>query len=228
MKSLLSLLLAITITACAGGKERKYTGSTPGRASAVRAFLDIPSADSVDFIRWWLTIDDNTYKLECNYGVGKPNTSGFYNGGKTARISGTLEKEKNYYSLRNGNKTLRLLELNDNLLHLLDADNSLLVGGSGWSYTLCNEKPATSDEVTLISHKTVLPDSLLFHGRTPCTGIDHRPECRRLEWSIALFADTRSNQPTQYRLRGTIIENGSKTGVWKIIFGKNGRVTYEL
>ena len=33
-------------------------------------------------------------------------------------------------------KTISFLKLNDNLLHLLDSDQRLMIGNAAWSYTL--------------------------------------------------------------------------------------------
>jgi hypothetical protein len=77
-------------------------------------------------------LQDNKYSLQCNYGIGKNNTNGFINGGTWVKLNGRLEKEKNHYHLKNGNRTLQILELNSNLLHLLNKDKSLLVGNGGW------------------------------------------------------------------------------------------------
>ncbi len=143
-------------------------------------------------------------------------------------LKGEWGKEKSNYILNNAGKILKLLEMNDNLLHLLNSDNSLLVGTGGWSYTLCNEHPMTSNQLNWVAKKPVLTDSMVFHGRTPCPGIDPRRECLKLKWSVVLFADTRSNQPNGYLLRGTLNQYGNKKGQWKIITGTDGRIIYEL
>lgn len=120
---------------CAGAKEKTYTGSTPA-GQTVKSFLGIPLPDSIDFIRWKVTISDNHYQLSCNYGIGKPNTNGFIDGGTKMELSGECKKGENYYQFRNGTKTLKVIQLNEDLLHLLNTDNSLLIGNGGWSYTL--------------------------------------------------------------------------------------------
>ena len=85
MKIIPLFLSTLIIVSCASGKENKkeniYTGSTPADA-IVRSFLGIPLTDSIDFIRWKLILQDNRYQLQCNYGISKPNTDGFINGGK--------------------------------------------------------------------------------------------------------------------------------------------------
>src|SRR6186997_3002657 len=123
MKIIATLFSFVFFISCASSKETNYTASTPA-SPLVRTFLGISPVDSIDFIRWKLSINDNKYILECNYGIGKPNTNGFYDGGKKISFSGELKKEKNNYLLINNNKTLKLAELNNNLLHILNNDNT--------------------------------------------------------------------------------------------------------
>src|SRR5687767_2188737 len=235
MKIIPLFLSTLIIVSCASGKENKkeniYTGSTPADA-IVRSFLGIPLTDSIDFIRWKLILQDNRYQLQCNYGISKPNTDGFINGGKKIELNDVLKKEKNNYVLQNAGKTLKLAELNADLLHLLDADNNLLVGNSGWSYTFNNISPAGTDQINITTMKTALTDSMTFQGRTPCKvpGII-RPgvECYKLKWYAVLYADAAKNQPGTYRVLGTPWrKEGGLTGNWNIITGKNGRIIYQL
>src|SRR5215210_1613895 len=106
MKTISPFLSILILVSCASGKEVNYTGSTPA-AEVIRSFLGIPLADSIDFIRWKLMIRDNSYELQCNYGIGKPNTNGFYNGGEKIGLTGECRKEKNYFEFRNGSKILK-------------------------------------------------------------------------------------------------------------------------
>jgi hypothetical protein len=129
MKIIFSFLSIILIVSCAHAKEHTFIGSTPA-GPVIKSFLGISLTDSVDFIRWKLTLHDTRYQLECNYGIGKANTNGFINGGTKIELSGDCRKEKNYYKLRNGVRILKALELNADLIHLLNADNSLLVGNA--------------------------------------------------------------------------------------------------
>lgn len=216
------------VVSCVNGKERSYTGSIPAN-SIVKSFLGIPLSDSIDFIRWKLTLSDNAYTLNCNYGIGKPNTNGFINGGKKIELTGTLKKEKNYYLMQNGNKTLKLAELNDNLLHLLNNDNTLMIGNGGWSYTLNNTVPLSTDKANATAQRTILKDSMAFEGRTPCRGLDSRPECFKLKWYIILYADAKTNRPTHFDIKGTAYRTtGSKADSWKIIVNKDGQIIYQL
>ena len=223
-------MLIFSFASCANGSEKTYTGSTPA-APVIRTFLGISLKDSIDFIRWKITISSNHYQLSCNYGIGKPNTKGFINGGLKIELTEKAQKEKNYYLFFNGDKTLKAVELNENLLHLVNTDNKLLIGTGGWSYTLNKTDPSGSDQVSLISSPTILPDSMAFHGRTPCNvpGIISPGQlCYRLKWYIVLYANTKLNQPDHFKILGTGWRKEGKTGYWKIIKGKQGRTIYQL
>ncbi len=228
MKLNIAFPLMLLISSCAKTQDKTYTGSTPA-APVVKAFLGIPMADSVDFIRWNLSFQNDRYTMQCNYGIGKPNTHGFIAGGKKISISDKLKKEKNYYQLQNNSKILKLIEINSDLLHLLNDDNSLLVGNGGWSYTLNNIKPSITDKINIAPMQTILKDSMAFEGRTPCPGLDLRPECLKLKWYIVLYADPKTNQPMTYYINGTAYRrDGGRKGTCKIMPGENGRIIYQL
>lgn len=229
MKIISSLLFIFLISSCVSGKERTYVGSTPAD-NVVKSFLGIPLSDSIDFIRWKLIMQDENYILECNYGIGQPNTNGFMQGGKRIEINGSLQKERSYYSLRNADKTLNVLEINTNLLHLLSTDKSLLIGNGGWSYTLNMGQPSNTDQANITSKQNSLKDSMAFQGRTPCGDFSiNRASsgCIKMKWSIIFYANAHLNEPTTYSLGRNRISAG-KTGTWKIITGKDGRIIYQL
>lgn len=225
-------LLILLIISCVSGKGNTYIGSTPAD-TVVRLFLGIPLSDSVDFIRWKLILKDNQYQLYCNYGIGKANTNGFINGGIKIELSGKYRKEKNYYHFQNETTALKAIELNEDLLHLLNADNSLLVGNGGWSYTLNNTTPSGSDEVSITTvAPTVLKDSIAFDGRTPCQVpgiISPGSLCYKLKWYIVLYANAQMNKPGTFKVFGTPWRRkDGRTGNWKIIAGKKGQTIYQL
>jgi hypothetical protein len=227
-----AIFLPVLLIACsAKTQDKTYIASTPA-ALVVRIFLDIPITDSVDFIRWNLRFQNDQYMMQCNYGIGKPNTNGFIGNGKKISLNNRFRKEKNYYQLQNGNKILKVIELNTNLLHLLDDDNSLLVGNGGWSYTLNNTKPSIADQLNITATQTALKDSMVFEGRTPC-GIPGvvapGTECYKLKWHVALYANAQENKPGSYKLLGTAWrKDGGRTGNWRIVTRKNGQVVYQL
>jgi len=230
MKVIFSFLVPLFFFSCASGKERVFIGSTPADA-VVRSFLQIPFKDSIDFIRWKISLEDDQYSLQCNYGIGKNNTNGFINGGTWVKLNGGLKKEKNYYHLKNGNRSLQVLELNSNLLHLLNEDESLLVGNGGWSYTLNSETPVTANKLNVISTPAILKDSMAFQGRTPClkfANIGKSTTCYKLKWWIVLYADAKTNKPATYYIKGTAVRHNGKTGTWTMNTEKDGRIIYKL
>jgi hypothetical protein len=229
--NLIATLLSLTlIVFCANSKETNYTASTPA-APLVRTFLGISLTDSIDFIRWKLSLTDKKYSLECSYGIGKPNTNGFYDEKKVV-LSGIVKRESNTYILENGNHVLKLAELNANLLHILNNDNTLLKGGGGWSYALNSTAPSSSNQFNMITKQQIfLKDSIAFEGRTPC-GVPHIIEpgksCYKLKWYLVLYS--KNNVPDTYRILGTPYrrDEGGKRGSWKITTGKDGRIIYQL
>lgn len=231
MNIIATFFSAIMFVSFANAKETNYTASTPA-ASIVREFLGISLTDSIDFIRWKLTLTDVKYSLECNYGIGKPNTNGFYNGGKKVTFSGTVKRENNRYTLQNGNHILKLAELNVNLLHILNSNNTLLIGNGGWSYALNSMTPSATTKFNTMAKQMVLNDSIAFEGRTPCGVpgiIPPGKECYKLKWYLVLYTDQK-NEPSTYRILGTPYrrEDGGKKGNWKIISGKDDRIAYQL
>ena len=230
MKLITPFLSILLIVSCAAAKEKIYTGSTPA-GPVIKSFLGIPLSDSVDFIRWKFILGDNRYQLQCNYGIGKPNTNGFINGGTKIDLEGECRKENNYYQLQNGIKSLKVAELNENLLHFANADNSLLVGNGGWSYTLNNIAPSGTHQINIRAAPTTLKDSIAFQGRTPCNVpgvIAPGRLCYKLKWYMVLYANT-TNGSGCYKILGTPWrKEGGRKGNWKLITGKNGSTIYQF
>lgn len=231
MKAICFFLCMLLFASSSTWAENAYTGSTPANA-AVRAFIGISPAEPVDFIRWKLTFYGNRYELQCNYGVGQPNTNGFVNGGKNNVLKGEYRKEANTYQFHNGNQALKAVEFNSDMLHLLNEDKSLMVGNAGWSYTLNNLNPSAPGRINLVARPARLADSLVFDGRTPCNIpglLTPGRTCYKIKWTITLYANAGRNMPLTYKIRGTAWRNqGFTTGTWKIITAPNGQVTYQL
>lgn len=226
MKTFATVLSLILFVSCASSKETKYTASTPAGA-IVRSFLGISMTDSIDFIRWKLTLTDLKYSLECNYGMGKPNTNGFYDGGKKVSFSGAVKWDNttNTYRLQNGNHALTLVELNSNLLHILNNDHTLLIGGGGWSYALNNMAPSATSQSKLRATQSTFRDSIAFQGRTPCGGlnVNKSNECYKLKWYLVLYSNN------TYKILGTAYRaEGGKKGSWRTVVSKDGRIAYQL
>ena len=233
MKTFFCFLLAASFGFCANSKEITYVGSTPAHPH-IREFLHIPQTDSIDFIRWKLFINENTFRLNCEYGIGKPNTNGFINR-KEINLLGSLKKESSYYYLQNTTKTLALRQLNSNLLHILAADKTFLVGNGGWSYVLNNTAPQATGQSNLISKPAMIKDSVEFQGRTPCQPLadmlqlDKNSDCYKKKWFIVFYVDPVTGEPTRFLTEGIPrFRETMKAGTWKIIKGKDGKVVYQL
>jgi hypothetical protein len=229
MKLPVVFLTLILFVSCVNGRERSFTGSTPAN-SAVRSFLGISQSDSIDFIRWKLSIDDEQYTIHVNYGIGKPNTNGFINGGKDKGFSGPFTKEKNYFVFQNGNKVLKALELNENLLQLAAPDSKLLVGNAGWSYALNDVSSKKHATVNLVSNYAPFRDSLNFYGRTPCNipGLISGPQCYKIKWALVFYPDQNLSGSGRYSLTSTTWGHARRNGKWTVSKGDKGQVIYNL
>lgn len=129
-----------------------FVASTPC-SEGTRPLPGIAADADCEFIRWNLTLYQDTdtkrpatYKLHYVYGLGKPGTPGFIDGGNQRDMKGKWEivtgtpsnPHAIVYQLHDSqsNKIISFLKLNDDLLHLLDASQHLMVGSAAWSYTL--------------------------------------------------------------------------------------------
>ncbi|MBD0284687.1 MAG: hypothetical protein ICV79_04600, partial [Flavisolibacter sp.] len=151
MKVCFSLLFSFFYFA-ASANVRTYVGSTPAH-DVVRDFLQISSTDSIDFIRWKLEIGSGIFQLQCRYGLAQPGTPGFSNEQSVA-FEGQLTKSENYYYLKHKGKGISILEVNANVLHFLDRNNSMLIGNGGYSYALNSTHPVEAAGVNIRSAQT--------------------------------------------------------------------------
>jgi hypothetical protein len=221
--------IALLLLSCRAIANTSYTGSTPADI-AVRQFLGIPLTDSIEFIRWKLSLNGSSYQLSCNYGLSKPNTNGFINGGRQLAFDGQITREKNFYVLQHGNKKLRLLPLDNNLLHIAGEDGVLLVGNDGWNYTLSSEKPVASSS-GLPSVTLAIKDSVKYVGRTPCLPYESKrqsPNCYKLKWVLVLYANKKTGLPSGFHINSTLNRKDSKPGTCSVIKNKNGDLIYHL
>jgi hypothetical protein len=76
-----------------------------------------------------------------------------------------------------------------------------------------------------------------FEGRTPCSqvlevlNLPTRPDCFKLKWSLTLFQEPETKQPTTFALKGSYSNHVGKNGKWIISRGMPGNpeaVIYEL
>jgi hypothetical protein len=229
MKSVL-LFLCILTSGNIFGKEMSYTASTPA-SYTVRDFLGIDQADSIDFIRWKLTIiDSKEFDLSCSYGICKPNTNGFM-AEKKVTLKGSVNFNDHVLTLNHNGKSLSMQVLNRNIMHLLNKDGSMMVGNGGWSYTLNSLNQVPTSEIKLIVKNTNFTDSIVFEGRTPCRGIEElmigqtRPECYKKKWLVSLYKSTPAANFGTYKIGSTV---ASKTGKWNLKKDDAGKIIYSL
>ncbi|HEX6431885.1 MAG TPA: hypothetical protein VF008_29540 [Niastella sp.] len=129
-----------------------FVASTPC-SNGTRPLPGIAVNTDCEFIKWKLTLyqdevtkSPTTYKLHALYGLPKQGTTGFIGGGKKIDMEGkwtivnstASDRHAILYQLHDmeSNKTISFLKLNDNLLHLLDSEQHLMIGSAAWSYTL--------------------------------------------------------------------------------------------
>ena len=231
MKLILSILLLLSSTIAA--KEHTYIGSTPAHRS-IREFLGISLTDSIDFIRWKLALSSTGYKLECQYGLSKPNTNGFIDEKRVA-ITGTSKKEGIHYYLLNNSKNLNVIEINTSIIHIADNKDQLLSGNGGYSYALNNINGKPTDLFNFPATATPLKNAVIYEGRTPCNtlsdavGMGRASNCYKLKWYFIFHTDPATGKPTYYLRNGKRpIKESMEKGTWEIITGKDGRTIYKV
>ena len=243
---------AVTNVASSSPKTDVFVGTSPC-AEFLRPKLGIPAGENCDRIKWQLSVDDaGKFNLTHEWGYhvdnrtylkkGDVNLSGTWNmaKGRTGDPNGAVvQLERGQFN------TMAFALIDQDILHLLDATNSLVVGDSGQSYTLSRRTrgfglPAKSNGLS--SDADAIAE-INFSGRTPCTEIAKQinhpvpHDCAKLKWSIDLYRDAKTLVPTTYRLRGTLYRhaaNGTETireGKWKVIKGTRtdaNAIVYQL
>jgi hypothetical protein len=233
-----------------------FEGITPCSA-LTRPLPQIPADTDCEQMIWHLVLYQDpqtgtptTYSLKSAYGLPKQGTNDLVGGGTAISIEGTWritrgtkkDPQATVYELNVNDPQTRVsfLKINDNLLHVLNSEKTLLVGNGAWSYTLNrmeNQSSAQSEES---------PDSVpdpptrpplprmpegasvfsVFDGRTPChkvviefTKITPFPGCLKIKWRLTLYQDEATGTPSTYLYMGT---STFREGSWKIVHGMDG------
>ncbi|HEY0677239.1 MAG TPA: hypothetical protein VGD17_03090 [Chitinophagaceae bacterium] len=122
-----------------------------------KPFPGIPTDAKCEFIKCVLTLyllpgtqSPDKYILQYSYGMSEPNTTGLKGGGITAELQGNWkiaagrvsDKKAVIYQLFSDKSDMPVsfVKLNDQLLHLLDSDNRLMIGSAAWSFTFNRTK----------------------------------------------------------------------------------------
>lgn len=135
-----------------------YAGSVPFNRT-VRKLLQIPAADSFDYMKWKLKISDiagnaGDFELDISYGYYLPGTAYFQNGGKALHFFGkwnpstvSIDNQR-YHSFHLISKAnaprIYLLEMDSNILHLIDQDGKLFIGDGSFGFILNRNPPLRS------------------------------------------------------------------------------------
>ena len=162
-------------------EAERFVGTTPA-GDEIRAMLGIPRDAPTEIIEWDLALHRDRYVLRLAHGATIANHPGL--GSDAIKV----ERAGNWTaSTGSGGRVLRLTgavdlrEVGPDVLAVLNPDSSLMVGDSGWSYTLNRAvraertvdpnliPPDTSYAISPVaSGPTVVG---VFEGRTPCQGI---------------------------------------------------------
>lgn len=129
-------------------RHDEFVGSTPCHALA-RDFLGIPSHAACECIQWQLKLQSSdvagrgTYTLVTTHGISETNGLGFFQSGTRTETRGQWvttigNPDRIVYRLQATapDRSLSLVRIDENLLHLLTRDGQLMVGNDSWSCTL--------------------------------------------------------------------------------------------
>lgn len=236
-----ALLLTFTLVCAAraaGNADAVFVGTSPC-TEPIRPLLGIPRDKPADLMKWTLVLRaTGEYTLRCEYGPAVQGTKDVGNPTVVER-QGKWTTRGAVYEL---NGAVSLAKVGDDVLHVLNADRTLMVGNGGWSYTLnradAAEKPgdreaalanpAGPEESYRIAPPATGPGVLgVFDGRTPCHGIaraikseraDER-DCWKLKWRLTLNQDPATRSPTTYKIEGSLFRQTPREGKWSIVRG---------
>jgi hypothetical protein len=211
----------------------QFVGTMPC-GEAVRAFVGGAPCQSVI---WRLDLGvtergDPDWSLTAAYGANSASSVGVMPDG--LHLSGKLEKSGTTYRLiSNTGKSISFRQVSSTLIHLLDKQNRLMPGTSGWSYTLSRadvtDDPGRPEQVfggsyTLSPRETGNTLFGIFGGRTPCTRlvralhITLNDGCQRLKWRVTLLQNANTLEPTRYKIEGSL-HHTAREGAWHIVRG---------
>ena len=128
-----------------------FVASTPC-TRGTKPLPGIPKEAGCELIKWHLKLSGDgkqipgAYILDCDYGMPKQGTRGFINGGthlhrkgKWIIVKGTQSNPSAViyrFDPEKPEESISFMRLNENLLHLLDSNNQLMIGNGAWSFTL--------------------------------------------------------------------------------------------
>jgi hypothetical protein len=266
----ISLLLAANVpegisASHEGPAAVEFIGSTPGGALPREFLGGLATNAECHFIKWEIKLLPNqgaaspaTCHLVAQYHVPARHNPNQYEEGPKVTARGTWEMVKGTKSnpdavvLRissENRQSLSFVKVNEDLLHLLNPDGTLMIGNGGWSYTL--NRAAGSEKPVDASLAMSAPDMSykiaplatgpavfgVFEGRSPCHGIARElklPQhagCHKVKWRVTLYQDPKTSAPTTYKVEGSLHRQSTREGTWSIVRGPKtdpNAVVYQL
>lgn len=238
-----------------------FEGITPCSA-ATRPLPQIPADSDCEQMIWKIVLRQDpatgtptTYSLESAYGLSQQNTTGLKGGGTLITLDGSWSIVKGtktdpdavVYRLESQNPpaALSLIRVSDDVLHILQDGQSLMVGHAGWSYTLNrtdNRLPLQIVEITGPDPtQPVFPPTPVgvsvfgvFEGRLPCHELMFEftkippHACMKIKSQLTLYQDPATGAPSVYYYRSTTT---FRQGTWTIVHASKAdpeAVIYEL
>jgi hypothetical protein len=226
-----------------------FAGTSPC-ADFAKPFLAIPGGENCDRIKWHLSLHaSGKYVLSREWGYHVDNAT-YLPKGQT-NIEGAWKTAKggtgtpSLIQLENDKHSLDFALVDQNVLHLLDANQNLAIGDSGASYTLSRDQQ--SSVLSRGGHGPLeekgITAQMFFSGRSPCREVAKdmsRPVdsgCFKLKWLLTLNRDPKTLAPTTYHIKGSLYRSENpdrefpREGKWKVIRGTKtnpNAVVYQL
>jgi len=240
-----------------------FEGNTPCSDEA-RPLPQVPADSDCDQMIWSLVLYQDpqtgaptTYSLKSAYGRSKQGTNDLIGGGTSITMEGKWtittgtksDPQATVYQLNpdDPGTTVSFLRVDENLIHVLSNDKTMLVGNGAWSFTLdrMDNQPPTQVNVGNPPQPPTRPpappipdgSSVLgvFDGRTPChelvlefTQNPSPPNCLKVKWRLTLYQDAANGSPSSYLFMGT---SNYREGSWTIVQGMDGdpdAIVYQL
>jgi hypothetical protein len=224
------ILPSLSCAGQASGQYTQLTGSTPGDAG-IKTIMGIDTATSIDFIRWDLQMqagpsEAGKFVLYLHYGMSKPNTQDFLQGGEKKKMEGRFENKGPVIHFTSDSAKFSLRRIDENVYHFLNGKQDLMQGNAGWSYSLCRVQPVSNSTILPFFHTLLLKQDtttiIEFTGRTPCQAIAQlmnwkvSKECWKMKWIVTLKRDAQTFEAAGFIMRQTNISGERIQGKWEI------------
>ena len=237
-----------------------FAGTMLCRESS-RAFLGgLDAGAACHAITWRIRFEppingSAAWSLTAQYGVPPPSNPNLMIDGPKVALKGTWTTTKGagrdasalvYRLTSEARRTVAFVRISDDLVHMLDDAGRLMLGNSGWSYTLNRVDrmelpgdPAMAPDLSYPISPRGTGDTVfgIFEGRTPCAGVARQMKikpvagCLKLKWRVTLFRNPQTGEPTTYKIESTLHRQRAREGAWKIVRGTSADphgIFYEL